>query len=52
MKPAIEVYGEYLNNPTEFFQQLPQHQATWILFWIVRWPVLNERMNFIRSAIS
>lgn len=30
MKPAIEVYGEYLNNPTEFFQQLPQHQATWI----------------------
>lgn len=30
MKPAIEVYGEYLNNPTEFFQQLPQHQAAWI----------------------
>lgn len=30
MKPAIEVYGEYLNNPTEFFQQLPQHQAVWI----------------------
>lgn len=30
MKPAIEVYGAYLNNPTEFFQQLPQHQAVWI----------------------
>ncbi|GAK57479.1 hypothetical protein U27_04446 [Candidatus Vecturithrix granuli] len=30
MKPAIEVYGEYLNNPTEFFQQLPQRQAVWI----------------------
>ena len=30
MKPAIEVYGEYLNNPAEFLQQLPQRHAVWI----------------------
>lgn len=30
MKPAIQVYGEYLKNSTEFFQQLPQHQSEWI----------------------
>ena len=30
MKPAIQVYGEYLQNSAEFFQQLPQHQSEWI----------------------
>ena len=30
MKPAIEVYGQYLKKPEEFFHQLPQKQKKWI----------------------
>lgn len=30
MKPAIQVYGEYLKNSTEFFHQLPRRQSEWI----------------------
>jgi hypothetical protein len=30
MKPAIQVYGEYLKDPMGFFRLLPKNQATWI----------------------
>lgn len=30
MKPAIEVYGKYLEDPKEFFHQLPQNLSRWI----------------------
>ena len=37
MKPAIKVYGQYLHNPKEFFQQLSQKLTAWI-------PILDSAM--------
>jgi hypothetical protein len=31
IKPAIQVYGQYMNEPEEFFEKLPLHQTEWIL---------------------
>jgi hypothetical protein len=30
VKPAIWLYSQYVNEPTEFFEKLPLKQAEWI----------------------
>ena len=37
VKPAIQVYSQYLNEPAEFFKNLPANQGEWI-------PILESTM--------
>jgi hypothetical protein len=37
VKPAIQVYGQYIREPREFFEKLPLNQAEWI-------PILESAM--------
>ncbi len=42
VKPAIEVYSQYMQEPTEFFEKLPLTQSEWI-------PILESALACLES---